>query len=150
MAGIIRSLNDLNDLSVEQKTDIATDEFLQLLDLFDTKYQSLFNDNYEDVDFLFDLMRVGITADCDLMQEEIDLIRNILNEAADADPGEDAIISEFKTTTADHYKLVQDVFAKLEPDDAKHIVAFLGAIVSIDGRLSEQEIAFIDSLFDKV
>ncbi len=151
---VIKGLEEINDLSIDEKKEIAVEEFDELYNILENKYANLFDDIYQMDDgfvlFLFDLMRVGITADSDLMREEIDLIQYILKESGDTDFEEDAVIDLFRGAERHHYELVQRVFALMEPDESKHIVAFLAAIVSIDGRLDPSEVAFIDSLFEKV
>ena len=151
MANFRSTMEDFNRLDVVDKAAYAVSEMQMILDIIEANYKQEFANIYNDksgyIAFLVDLMKVGIMADGELKDAEIQLIRIVCKEVFGAQYSEGDIVELYESGNKKDYKLVQEIVRALDAESVKHIYAFLCAVMTIDRRVDDAEVSFVESLF---
>ncbi len=151
MASFRESMQDFNTLNVEDKARYAVQEMQYVYDIITSNYKNEFANIYDNeygyIYFLVDLMKVGIMADGELRETEVQLIRIVCNEVFGTQYSEKEVIDLYNEGNKEDYKLVQSIVRALDQESVKHIYAFLCCVMTIDRNVDDAEVAFVESLF---
>ena len=151
MASFRQTMEDFARLDVEDKARYAVQEMEYVYEIIKSNYAqefaSIYDDKYGYIAFLVDLMKVGIMADGELRDTEIQLIRIVCKEVFGTLYSEREVAELYESGTKNDYKLVQQIVRALDGESVKHIYAFLCAVMTIDRHVDDAEVAFVESLF---
>ena len=139
------------DLSAKDLVDIAFKSYMDVYQYIKERHLDFFHVVYGNEDgyiaFLIDLLKVSIAADGVLTENEVILTQMILKHISDTDYSENDVYSLFKSVDRDSYKLVSNIGKGINDDQVVGaMAAFLASVAAIDGRVSEEEISFVESL----
>ena len=139
------------DYSAKDLVDIAFKSYMDIYKFIKERHLDFFHVVYGNEDgyipFLIDLLKVSIAADGKLTENEVILTQMILEHISDTKYSENDIYSLFKSVDGDSYKLISGIAHGIKDDQVVGaMAAFLASVAAIDGRVSEEEISFVESL----
>lgn len=154
MGSLRDSLLQMNNLNIERKVEIVYNEFKYLNDIVSRNYVTVLDDVYgaDDesgyINFLIDVMRTASAADGNITENEIKLFQMIADEFFDTKMATDDVIAIYQNTDNDSFKIVIALAQVMDGDEIKHLIALVAAIASIDGRMSAEELSYMDDILN--